>query len=198
MGATHRLPSNVRPIRLAPPPPEIAKASRAGYLAAAVIAAVALAVGLVWGLSAYRSVPDRVDGFARAEIPGEAVVVLPARTGRILYYEGPGSVSLAQLGVEVTDPSGASIAVRPYVTDLRYEAPDEVVGRAVGTFDAVAEGRYRIAANGDAPRSGILAVGGSVAGTSIGALVGALLVVLLGLGVAAGLAVLTSIRRSRP
>jgi hypothetical protein len=174
----------------------VRRASTAGYWIALLIGLGGLVGGLAWGLTAYRGLQEEIDGFARLTVPGEAVVPIEASGGQVVYYEGPGSPSLQDLDVRIMGPGGAHVPVDVYDADLRYDAPDQVVGRAIGTFQAATPGRYGIVV-GAAPQGSRVAVGGSIASSKLGSIIGALLLVVAAGAAGLVLAVVTGIRRSR-
>jgi hypothetical protein len=182
------LPQPVRPTAGVPP------ASRAGYWIAILIALVG---GSAWGLTAYGGLQEEIDSFTRVAVPGEAVVRIEEAGGHVIYYEGPGSPTLSELNVRVNAPGGTVVAVGTYGADLRYDAPDHGVGRAIGTFKASTAGRYEVIVGGIAPRGALVAVGDSIADSKLGSILGALLLVVVAGGAGLVLAVVTSIRRSR-
>lgn len=185
------LPQPVRPTAGVP------RASRTGYWIAILIALAGLVGGSAWGLTAYRGLQEEIDSFARVAVPGEAVVRIEEAGGHVIYYEGPGSPSLSQLDVRVNAPGGAVVAVGTYGADLRYDAPDNGVGRAIGTFQASTAGRYEVNVGGTAPSGALVAVGDSIADSKLGSIIGALLLVVVAAGAGLILAVVTNIRRPR-
>ena len=192
------LESSTRAATMPPPPtPTVAtrRPSRAGYAWAAVIAIAGVAVGVVWGATTYIGMQDRIDGFARASIPGETSVFVAEAGGRVVYYEGPGEMPLVALDVRVTSPSGDDVAVGTYGADLRYDAPGGQVGHAVGTFDAPVPGPYTVVSSGTAPPGSALAVGPSIPTSTFASIVAAVLLVLGSLAAAATLVVVTAVRR---
>jgi hypothetical protein len=181
-----------------PPPPASARrprASRTGYWAAVLVAVVALAAGLTWGIGAITNMRHTIDAFARAPIPGSVPVELPASTGQVIYYEGPGAVSATFLQLEVTGPDAARIGVRPYGQTVEYEAPGFRHGRAVATFDTTVAGTYTIRVHARAPGAAV-AVGDSFVRTAGWQVAAAVILVVAGLGTAAILALVTAVRRS--
>lgn len=184
---------------LLPPPPSSARrprASRAGYWPAVFVAVVALTAGLGWGISAFVGMRHTIDGFARAPIPGSVTVQLPASTGQVVYYEGQGVVPPTFLQLEVTGPDAAHIAVRPYGQNVEYDAPGNLPGHAVGTFDTTVAGTYTISVHARAPGAAI-AVGDSIVGKAGWQVAAAVVLVVAGLGTATILAIVTAVRRNR-
>jgi len=186
-------PASPEPAR----PTGLRRVSTAGYWFAFLIALGGVVVGLAWGLSAYRGLQEQIDAFSRVETPGEAAVRLDGSVGQVIYYEGPGSVSLQELDVRITDPEGDVVPSDTYESDLRYDAPNGVVGRAIGTFQASTQGVYEVTVGGAALRGARVAVGASIAGSELGRIIGALLLVSTAVAASLVLAIVTSLRRSR-
>ena len=114
---------------------------------------------------------------------------------RVLYTEGPARPP-SPSDVQVTGPDGATVTLRPYDGELRYDVPgpDAEVGVAVGRFTAPQAGPYEV---GSTAFTGTLAVGTDLAPGTLRAIV---LPALLGLtSFVAGLvlAVRTAIRQSQ-
>jgi hypothetical protein len=164
------------------------------YLAAVVIAVGGLIVGAAWGFSAYRSYQDRIEGFSRIGVPGQAPFTVTASGERVIYFEGPSSTSPAPSDIRVTGPDGSAVAVQSYAADLRYDAPDGSVGRAVATFAAPMAGAYNLIASGPV---GVLAIGEGIPASTVASILGAL--TLIGAAILVGLMLLlvTRVRRSK-
>jgi hypothetical protein len=147
------------------------RTARRGYVLAAVLAVVGVLGAGVWGGIVVLDQLDAPSAFVRTS-PGEAVDLLAGE--HVLYVEGAAPDVLGT--VSVTGPDGAAVDLRP-VGDLRYDVPadlvdgrDDVLGTAVGTFDADAPGRYtpttervvaddvRLAVGEDLARAGLLAL----------------------------------------
>lgn len=186
-----RLPEGPRPTG------GVRRPSAVGYWIGGLIALAGLVAGFTWGLTAYGDLQDEVDQFARVAAPGEAIVGIEDLGGKVVYYEGLGARSLSDLDVRITAPDGTVIAVDPYDADLRYDAPNDTVGRAIGTFEASATGRYAVTVAGTAPRGAQVAVGDSVAGSNLGSILGAVLLVLVAGAAGLVIAIFTGVRRSR-
>jgi len=181
-----------------PPRPDGARTtapSRAGYWIAAVVVVLSLAFGLGWGIPAYQHMQHDIKGFARSPMPGSISMNLPASTGRVVYYEGPGSATLDLLGLRVTGPNGEPIPVRGYSMNVEYNAPGETHGHAVGTFDTGREGTYTVTVRATAPNA-MVAVGGSFVAHAGWQAAAATVVAVLGLIAAAVLVVVTAVRRN--
>ena len=171
------------------------KLGSAWYLVAALVAVVGLIGGLAYGFNSYQDSQRQLDNLARVSIPGTLTVSIPQPTGRVLYYEGSDSTSLADLAITVTDPTGTDVSVARYEGDLVYETLDLTTGRAVSTFDAQVPGRYTVAVAGAG--TGQLTVGGNYAEQALpGVLTG---LGIAGLSIAAGFLIwlLTFISRHR-
>src|SRR5918996_209778 len=157
----------------------VRRASTTGYWFALLLALGGVLAGLAWGLTAYGGLREQIDEFSRLEAPGEAAVRIEGADGHVIYYEGRGSVSLQDLDVRITDPKGVVVPADAYEADLRYDAPNGVVGRAVGTFQTSTPGRYEVTIGGAAPQGAHVAVGGSIASSKLGSIIGALVLVIV-------------------
>jgi hypothetical protein len=170
--------------------------STAGYWLAVVIAVVGLVAGAGWGITAYLGMQRQIDDFVRVGVPGQAVVSIPEAGGRVLYYEGSGSISLTDLAPQVRAPDGTAARVENYELDLRYDAPGGGVGQAIGTFEADSPGRYEVRIGGTAPPGAEVAVGETIASSKLGSVVGAVLLIFGSLGIGAAVTIVTAVRRS--
>lgn len=149
----------------------VERTARRGYVLAAVLAVVGVVGAGVWGGIVVLDRLDAPSTFVRA-VPGEEVEL--AAGEHVLYVEGAAPESLGP--VSVKDPDGAPVDLRP-VGDIRYDVPadlvggrDDVLGTALGAFDADAPGAYTLAAE-QAVAGGVrLAVGEDVARAGLRAL----------------------------
>lgn len=188
--------NDVRGQAVTRPPSRERPRSARGYRAAALVAVVGLVAGAAWGLVAYMGFQSDVDNFARFEAPGSVTLAVSRSGGRVVYREGPGPTSLSEIGLTVTAPDSTDVPVLPYEADLRYDAPDHRVGRAVATFDASMPGHYEVRADGT-PADGVrFAVGGSIPASTVAGVVGGIVVIVLGLVAAGVVAFATAVRRS--
>jgi hypothetical protein len=137
---------------------------REWYALAAVVAVLTCAVTSVLAYGWVTDLVDQVDGFARVDAPGSAVVPV-AEAGRYgVYHEyldpsaapGPGP-DVADVGLTVTGPDGAPVEVHPSDVTYGWGSRRAV---AVGEFDATRPGDYVVSATG----FGRLAVGERVPG----------------------------------
>src|SRR6266540_3616486 len=87
------------------------------YWVAAGIALIGLAAAVVLGAAGIRDYRQRIDGFARLTAPGQMAVQVLDAGDQVVSYEGDGSPWLAQLGIAVTDPRGATVQVQTYLGD---------------------------------------------------------------------------------
>jgi hypothetical protein len=164
---------------------------------AAVVLVAALAGGVTLAVFAFIDLGHDIDGFARTAVPGRVTVSLPASTGRVVYYEGPGRPTLSMLDVRVTAPDGRELAVHAYRGDVRYDAPGGAVGHAVGTFDTSARGTYTISASPPLHSGTAIAIGSSIVSGSGGRVAAGAVIAVVGAAVAALLAIVTAVRRSQ-
>lgn len=167
------------------------------YGVAAGIAVIGLAAAVALGAAGFRDYRQRIDGFARVTPPGQMAVQVRGAGDQVMYYEGDGLPSLAQLGITVTDPQGATVPVRDYLGDQRYDAPDGSQGRALGIFRAATAGTYQLRVTGTAARGGQVVAGESFVGEAVADILLVALVALVTLGGSLTLAIVVMERRSR-
>ena len=168
--------------------------SAAWYWIASAFGVVLLAGGVTFGIFTYRHAQNHVDGFARASLPGSVVVQVPSSTGRVIYYEGSSRPALADLGLIVTGPGGAAVAVRPYAGDLIYDRASQTKGYAMATFDATSAGAYQVQAGGTAV--GTLVVGDNFVRWALPGILGALGISVWGVLSGLTLIIVVAVRRS--
>jgi hypothetical protein len=182
-----------------PPPPSRARkrASKAGYWVAAAIGVASLLGGITWSVLSFVDLRHDIDRFARVAVSGQAALQLPGSTGRVLYYEGPGEPTLAMLDIRVSAPDGGRVAVHEYGGEVRYDAPDGVVGRAVGTFDTADPGTYVVSVGASLHTHAVVAIGPSIVSGSGGRVAAGAVVAVAGLAIGAAIAITTAVRRSR-
>jgi hypothetical protein len=157
---------------------------------AILVGVVGLVIGGgVAGSSLYRAwrAPDAFD---RTVVGGALSVRLEAGQRVVVYDESSSRHSLDDLGLTVSSPTGAPIAVEPYHGLLQYDRGG-LVATAVASFTARDGGIHQVRTTGG--QSGALAVGSDLADIAIDGLdrgiqVGLLFLVLaLALGVVGGL-----------
>jgi hypothetical protein len=168
--------------------------SRAGYAVGALITVAGLVAGIVWGVSSYTAYLDRIEQFPRIDVPGSGSVQLAAGE-YVLYYEGRGGPPV-DLSIAVSR-DGVEVETGVYVGDLRYDAPDGLVGQATRTFRARSAGHYTIDVNGAVGRRAALAVGEGLPTATIATVLAALLVIALSLGGGLVVLIVTGVRRAR-
>jgi hypothetical protein len=180
-----------------PPAPASAqrtRVSRTGYWVAGLIAVLSVGGALAWSIPAFTDMRSTIDGFARVGVPGSVSIALPASTGQVIYYEGQGAPSLSVLQMEVTGPDGADVTAQSYDQNVDYDAPGNVRGHAVGTFETTVAGTYTISTHATASGS-VVAVGDSIVGTDGWQVAAAVVLMIAGLPVAIIVTVVTAVRR---
>ena len=177
-------------------PPTIVRRrpSIAWYWVAGLVAILGVAISVGWGatraIDAYRS----VDSFARAHIPGIVNVTVDEAGKQLVYYEGDRRPEVNELGLEIRDPSGSQIAIRPYLLDLRYDFNGHV-GKAVAVFRTKVPGRYAVESSKAPEDDAHLGVGRDLT-SMIPIIVAPLGLSLLSLVVGMGIAVVAYIKRT--
>jgi hypothetical protein len=177
-----------------PPSPRLP--SIAGYVLAAVVAAGGIALGIVLIISGIRSYIDKVEGFERVDVPSSAEVSLGDTGGYSLYFERPGLDSedpLPRISVSVTAPDGSAVELDRYSTDVNYSVSG-FDGQGAFTFHADEPGPYLVRTDG---AGGQVAVGRGIGARFAGAVVAGVGTLLLAPVLAAVLALITFLRRSR-
>jgi hypothetical protein len=177
-----------------PPPPR--RRPTTGYWVAAAVALVAVVAGVTWAIVSFVDLRHDIDGFARADIPGQVDVRLPGSTGQVLYYEGPGAPTLSMLDATVTGPSGGEVTLRQYSGNVEYDAPLGVTGHAVATFDSSEPGTYTVGSAASLRTDAVIAVGPSIVSGAGGRVAAAAVIAVVGLAIGGGIALVTALRRS--
>jgi hypothetical protein len=176
-----------------PPPPRIP--SIVGYVAAVLLALLGIVAGIALIVSGVRTYIDKVEGFERFPAPGSEEIALDDG-GYSIYFERPGldtEDALPSISVAVTAPDGAPVDLDRYDTDVSYSVSGHD-GRGVFTFRADEPGTYRVRADGS---DGEVAVGRGIGARFAGAVVAGVGTLLLAPVLAAVVALVTFLRRSR-
>jgi len=177
-----------------------------GFWLAALVAVVGVTTAAVWAVAGVLDQTQQPAGFVRADVPGSASVVLTQVGAHVVYYEGGAleggddRAALTASELVVTGANGATVDLRPYPGDLRYDVPGRpgALGTAIAVFDADRTGPYTVetqatAADPDAR----LAVGDDLAPATVRAVVLPALAALVSVLAAIALAVRTWTRRNR-
>jgi hypothetical protein len=168
------------------------KPSRAWYAVAAAIAVIGLVVGLAWGLTTYFDYRDEIQGFARMRAPGASELALDGGP-QTIYFEGSSASTPTATDVHVTSASGSLVPTEAYVGDVRYDAPDGSVGKAIATIVVPAPGTYRVVVDGPA---GSVAFGRAVTSSMIVSVMGSIFLVFASLIAGIVIVVAVAIMRS--
>ena len=135
---------------------------RIGNLLAAIVVIGGLATGFISAASGVLGALSAPDRFDRTMV-GESVKANVAKSGPIvIYVEGSGRLPVRDLGLSITAPSGAVLAVHPYAANLQYDH-DGGLGTAVGSFIAPEPGAYEVISTG--VRTGVVVAVGPDLGT---------------------------------
>jgi hypothetical protein len=170
-----------------------AEVARSRHRAAALIAAVAVVVAIVWGLLVVWDLGQEIDDFPRADIPGAITAELEADEPYVVYYErrawfvaAPTEVDLQ---IVITGPDGDLVPVTLQDGTEGYRLP-RLVGQAEAAFEPVEQGEHTITVDGLGIDDGATAaVGPTVTRPMLGGLARPVAVLLAGLGAAALVAV---------
>lgn len=175
--------------------------STRGYWIGGLLTAAAIIGAISWVVVAFFAYQQEIDGYLRMTVPGVVAVQVTDTSTRVLYFEdvlGAITPTTSELGLTVTDPAGALVAVTSYGGDLRYDVPGDSsrVGRAVAQFHPDQVGTYQV---GSAPTAGVvgtLAVGADAV-RDIGLhVLGAGALFLLGGGAGVAVLLVTAVRRA--
>ena len=112
---------------------------------------------------------------------------------QMIYFTGSGDQSPASLGLQVTDPAGASVPITPYDLAVKLDLVGDV-GTAVATFPAAAKGAYTVTSTGSGARGGAIAVGDNVGMDALPDVLGALAVMVFSVNVAIVIVIVTLVR----
>ena len=173
----------------------VRKVSRAWYWLALAILAAGVLLPAVWGVTSVDSALEKADAFPRATVPGAVTVTVTDPGDQMIYFTGSGDQSPAALGLQVTDPAGASVPVTPYDLVVKLDLAGDV-GVAVATFPAAAEGAYLVTSTGNGAPEGAIAVGANVAMDTLPNVLSALAVMLLSVVTAIAIVIVTLVRGS--
>jgi hypothetical protein len=172
--------------------PKKMQPSRGWYALGAAIAVAGLIVGLVWGFTTYSDYRDEIQGFARMQAPGTTALVLDAGP-QTIYFEGSSATTPIAANLDVTSAEGSNIPTSPYVGDVRYDAPDGSVGKAIASIVVPAPGTYRVVVDGT---PGTLAIGPAVTSSIIVGVIGALFLTFGSLATGIAVVVVVAVARS--
>jgi hypothetical protein len=162
----------------------------------AVVGVTAAVVVFVVGITGY---VDRIEDFARADLPATLEVEVTDTGGYSIYHEFDGAYDgasrfLSDPDVSVTDPAGEAVDLDRYSGSITYEASGHE-GEGLYTFDAEVPGTYEVTASGDAG-SGI-AVGRGLGRGLVAAIVGSLAIGFVAVAAGAVIAIVVGVQRSR-
>ena len=166
-----------------------------GYVAAVLLALLGIVAGIALIVSGVRTYIDKVEGFERFPAPGSEEIALDDG-GYSIYFERPGlddDDPFPPISVAVTDPEGEPVELERYDTDVSYSVSGHD-GRGAWTFDADDEGTFQVQADGS---GGEVAVGRGIGARFAGAVVAGVGTLLLAPVLAAVVALVTFLRRSR-
>ena len=173
----------------------VRKVSRAWYWLALAILAAGVLLPAVWGVTSVDRALEKADAFPRATVPGAVTVTVTDPGDQVVHVTGSGDQRPAALGLQVTDPAGASVPVTPYDLVVKLDLAGDV-GAAVATFPAAAEGAYLVTTTGNGAPDGAIAVGANVAMDTLPNVLGDLAVMLLSVITAIAIVIVTLVRGS--
>lgn len=134
-----------------PAAPPTRRPARLAYVPALLVAVVGVLVATVWIVAGVLDQVQRPPEFSRADLPGTVAVTLTQTGTHVVYVEADRAGTPDLIGqirtdqIIVTGPSGEVLPVRSYGSELRYDAPDNLVGTAVGVFDNARTGTFTVA-----------------------------------------------------
>lgn len=162
---------------------------------AGLITIVGVVGAIVWGLTAYSSIGDRMDGFARTSLPGRLTAPLDTTGTYAVFFEAADTDGVPVLDLRATDPAGNPVPVDRYDAELVFEH-DDTMSRAIATFEARTPGDYVVTASGDMPGPATFAVG-RIPATGVAAVVGAVVLLFASIGAGIVIALVTLLLRNR-
>jgi hypothetical protein len=168
------------------------KPSSGWYALGVSIAVVGLVVGLLWGFTTYFNYRDQIQGFERMQAPGGAALVLDAGP-QTIYFEGGSTTTPTAANVHVTSADGSNVPTSSYVGDVRYDAPDGSVGKAIASIVLPVSGTYRVVVDGP---PGTLAFGPGVTTSIIVGVIGAIFLTFGSLAIGIAVVVIVGVMRS--
>jgi hypothetical protein len=166
------------------------------FAAAGGIALIGIVLAIVLVVMGVVRMMDAVDGFNRAAVPGTFDVEIDDPGGYTVYHEYPGAdVDWRPFpNVELTDPSGDSVLLTAYTSDVTYATSDRD-GRALYSFRADRAGTYTVETTGE-PGSTV-AVGRGLGRDLVRSFVLAGILGFVGVVGGTVLAIVTGVRRGR-
>jgi hypothetical protein len=171
--------------------------------AAIVLGVVLAAVAIVRGVVGFT---DKIDGFDRVPVPGEATVTLD-EGGQTLFYEVRGlrdddTIPVPPMDVQIVPVGGGgALPIGTYDSDLTYSTGGRSAV-AVATVDVPADGDYTVTVQTAGEPSNVggpatLAIGRGIAGGLVAGVALAAVAFFGGLVVGGVLIGVTAVRRSR-
>jgi hypothetical protein len=135
--------------------PSRSEASRSRYWFAGLLLVLGVVIAVAYSIAAQAILSNYADGFARASIPGQITLHVDHTATYYVYAEG---ALLSHPSVQVTDPQGHAVVVTATSPGPGYYHGGNG-GGAVGRFDAVRSGDYKVAVSTDAIAQGDFAIG---------------------------------------
>lgn len=177
---------------------QMVRPAKSWFVVAALIAVVGIVIGAVILVAGIRGFLDRIDDFARADLPATLQVEIADTGGYSIYHEYDGASGddgyAPDPDVTVTDPAGEPVVLDIYDSSVTYSAGGHE-GEGVFTFHADEPGIYEVAATGE-PGNGI-AVGRGVGSGLVGAILGGLAIGLVAVVAGGILAIVVGVKRGR-
>ena len=171
----------------------VRRASSTWYWVALVILAAGVLLPAAWGATSVNTANEKAGAFPRAAVPGAVTVTVADPGDQMIYFTGSGDPSPASLGLQVTDPAGASVPVTPYDLAVKLDLVSDV-GTAIATFPADAKGVYTVTSTESSVRGDAFAVGGNVGKDALPDVLGALAVMVFSVNVAIVIVIVTLVR----
>jgi hypothetical protein len=168
--------------------------SHAWYWVAAAVVLLGVAAGVAWGTVATLHTHQQAQDLPRTGLPGRLEVATTAGTSTIIFFEGEGKPSPAELGLTVTGPNGSQVPVRPYDLRMDYEIGGWT-GTPVASFSAPDTGTYVVAAQ-KTSGAGEIAAGANFVRAQALNIVGALALISASIALGLVMVVVTIVRRS--
>lgn len=169
--------------------------SRTWYWVGGAVALVGIVATIVWVVTGIRAFTRQVDDFQRLDVGDEAPVTFDEPGGYTIYYEAPDAdLDNTDVNVTMRGPGVNRGSIDEYDGELTYTV-DGREGRAVLTVHIDEAGTFRVRATSPGDDVGQIAIGRSLAPQLVRTVVGGILLGLYTVGGAAGIILVTALRR---
>ena len=171
------------------------------YALAILMAVGGIAAGVLWFISGFTSLDDKVTELQRVNVPGEKVIALSEGAQSIYFESDDGQdVAVPVMDVRITPEGGGKpLDLRDNDGDTEYSLSG-FNGQSIAGFDSPKEGKYLVVVKPQTdqlPAAPVLAIGEGVGSHIVWTVVGGLGLVFGGFILAGAWIILTAYRRRR-